>query len=204
MKKAVSELLTREEPKFNKPAAVGLVVVDTSLRPIAIDRGASAILKFKTSGALIKPEPFAIVRKAMLETFGQTDFRDVPPTKMTFHIGGIAYNCRAYVMEANGGYPAMIGLHLERVSSMNDAISALAAKYTLTEREEETLRGVSMGLSSKQLASRMNISPNTVKVFLRLIMIKMGVSSRGAMIAQILQQQSAPEEAEPQQSAAKA
>jgi hypothetical protein len=51
---------------------------------------------------------------------------------------------------------------------------------------------------------RMNISPNTVKVFLRLIMIKMGVTSRGAIIAQILQRQFAPSEREEKAIPAKA
>jgi len=46
------------------------------------------------------------------------------------------------------------------------------------------------------LAERMNISPNTVKVFVRLIMIKMGVATRGAIVAQILQDQSTPEDRE--------
>jgi DNA-binding NarL/FixJ family response regulator len=42
------------------------------------------------------------------------------------------------------------------------------------------------GLSSKEIADRMNISSNTVKTFLRLIMIKMGVSSRMAVVRKII------------------
>jgi DNA-binding CsgD family transcriptional regulator len=42
------------------------------------------------------------------------------------------------------------------------------------------------GLSGKEMAIRMNISPNTVKAFVRLIMIKMGVSSRSAIVARAL------------------
>jgi hypothetical protein len=48
------------------------------------------------------------------------------------------------------------------------------------------LRGISLGLSSKVMADRMDISPNTVKAFLRLIMIKMGVTSRAGIVANIL------------------
>jgi DNA-binding NarL/FixJ family response regulator len=45
------------------------------------------------------------------------------------------------------------------------------------------------GLNSKEIASRMNVSTNTVKTFLRLTMIKTGVSSRTAMIGKIIMTQ---------------
>ena len=38
------------------------------------------------------------------------------------------------------------------------------------------------GLTSKQIAERMSISTNTVKAFLRLIMIKMDVSTRSGIV----------------------
>jgi DNA-binding CsgD family transcriptional regulator len=42
------------------------------------------------------------------------------------------------------------------------------------------------GLTSKEIAIRMNISPNTVNSFVRLMMVKMGVSSRSAIIGKIV------------------
>src|ERR1019366_5904497 len=48
--------------------------------------------------------------------------------------------------------------------------------------------GVTMGLTSKELAMRMHISPNTVKAFLRLIMIKMEVATGSAIVAKLLDQ----------------
>jgi len=42
------------------------------------------------------------------------------------------------------------------------------------------------GLSNKEIANRMNISPNTVNTFFRLIMIKMGVSSRSGILARMI------------------
>jgi DNA-binding NarL/FixJ family response regulator len=39
----------------------------------------------------------------------------------------------------------------------------------------------------------MKISPNTVKVFLRMIMIKMGVTTRAGILARILHDRTAPE-----------
>jgi DNA-binding CsgD family transcriptional regulator len=167
------------------------VLMDMSLRTLAIDRGASAILHGKSLGGLKPKTPNSLLPKAIMDTIGACDPRDLSSTTLIFQLGSNDYTCRAYLMETDNGFPAMIALHIEKITS-TDAISAVAEKYNLTEREQETLRGIAMGLSSKELAGRMNISPNTVKVFVRLIMIKMGVSTRGAIISQLLQRHSAP------------
>jgi DNA-binding CsgD family transcriptional regulator len=79
-------------------------------------------------------------------------------------------------------------LYLRREVSVSDALDQVATDYRLTDREREALIGISMGLTSKELAVRMNISPNTVKAFLRLIMIKMGTSTRAGIVAKVLDQ----------------
>jgi DNA-binding CsgD family transcriptional regulator len=60
------------------------------------------------------------------------------------------------------------------------------AAYRFSLREEQVLRLVLMGLSNKQIAERIGISPNTVKVFLRLIMTKMEVTSRFGILGKLL------------------
>ncbi|PYM61035.1 MAG: DNA-binding response regulator, partial [Candidatus Rokuibacteriota bacterium] len=59
-------------------------------------------------------------------------------------------------------------------------------QFNLTRREREALESLLQGLSNKEIASRMNVSPNTVKAFLRLIMLKMEVTSRAAIVAKIM------------------
>ncbi len=66
------------------------------------------------------------------------------------------------------------------------ALRPVVEQFGLTPREQETTELLMLGLSSKEIASRMSISPNTVKTFLRLIMAKMGVTSRCGVVAKIL------------------
>ncbi len=53
-------------------------------------------------------------------------------------------------------------------------------------REREALEYLLEGLSGKEIASRMTVSANTVKAVVRLIMVKMGVSSRLEIVAKII------------------
>ncbi|PYU27023.1 MAG: hypothetical protein DMG30_00465 [Acidobacteria bacterium] len=58
--------------------------------------------------------------------------------------------------------------------------------YHLSRREGETVRFLIEGLTNKEIAARMGISPDTVKVFLRLAMMKMGVSSRTGIMSKFI------------------
>lgn len=171
----------------------GLLLVDMALHPVASDRGAAAILNGK-AGKHLDRESAIFLPPEIVDWIAKRSPDELSSAKLAVRVGNSDYVCRAYLMQADAGSTAMLAVHMERVSSTTDPVKAVAAKYHLTEREEEALRGVAMGLSSKELAEQMAISPNTVKVFLRLIMIKMRVTTRGGIVAQILQNQSAGEE----------
>ncbi len=51
----------------------------------------------------------------------------------------------------------------------------ISKRFGLTPREQETAHLLGEGLTSKEIATRMNISPNTVNSFVRLMMVKMNV-----------------------------
>jgi DNA-binding CsgD family transcriptional regulator len=81
----------------------------------------------------------------------------------------------------------MFALHFRREVSVVDAVHRAGLEYHLTDREQEALIGVAKGLTGKELASRMNISPNAVKAFLRLIMVKMGVTTRAGIVGTLVE-----------------
>jgi DNA-binding CsgD family transcriptional regulator len=58
--------------------------------------------------------------------------------------------------------------------------------FRLTPRERETLEFLMQGMTSKEIANQMGVSPHTVKAFLRLVMSKMQVSTRSGIIGKLI------------------
>jgi DNA-binding CsgD family transcriptional regulator len=176
----------RKTERHSLPTEVGIVVTDLSLDVIAYDSGAAAILRKDQ----VVSEPDAALRLPgeVVETFQGFAPAELPATKTRFRRGKAAYSCRAYLMEPRNGAPGvpMLAMLLQRDSCADDAFSAVSMEYGLTDREEQVLRGLSMGLTTKELAARMNRSPNTIKMFLRLIMNKMRVTTRSGIVGKVL------------------
>ena len=69
--------------------------------------------------------------------------------------------------------------HRNRVSGSTDLLSSAAYKE-LTTREIEVLRLLAMGLSNKQIAERLVLSPHTVSGHIQSIFGKLALNSRSA------------------------
>ncbi len=181
-------------------AELGLVLMDLSFNLIACDRGAASILNYPNLPAVspgsLSPISAYSIPAELLELLREHRPSESAPLKTHLRLGLCEYVCRAYVLESGGeGYAQPImALHLERDLSASDAAYEVGTRYNLTEREMEALKGILIGLGSKEVAERMHISPNTVKAFLRLIMIKMGVTTRAGIVAKVLQNRATPEE----------
>jgi len=88
--------------------------------------------------------------------------------------------------KSSGSNESSWALLLERGSEAAADILKICHQYHLSEREGEAVRFLVEGLASKEIAARMQISPNTVKVFLRFAMMKMGVSSRSGILSKFI------------------
>ncbi|MGC2555804.1 MAG: LuxR C-terminal-related transcriptional regulator, partial [Candidatus Sulfotelmatobacter sp.] len=84
-----------------------------------------------------------------------------------FRSGKRRYNCRIFQLDSPEK-GALLVLVLERLASRTASLSQLSQEFDLTVREQETVQLLLQGLTSKEIAARMNLSPNTVKAFLRL------------------------------------
>jgi DNA-binding CsgD family transcriptional regulator len=163
----------------------GIILADASLRPVALDRGAASL--FRPAQTRGRGEP-PVAPEDILQAFRGRIGSNLNGSIARFRIGKQGYVGRAFLLEPSSGSPQhrLIAIHIERDVSPSDAVCRVATDYDLTDREKETLIGISRGLTYKEVAEQMNISPNTVKAFLRLIMIKMGVTHRGAIITKLL------------------
>ena len=161
--------------------------MDLSLRVIACDRGAAAILN-RANQPKAQAGHVPRLPEELVDMLRRREFADHAPSRGCIRIGHSEYVCRAYLVEGNGGRltESIVALHLERDLSASEAASEAGVRYQLTGRELEALEGILMGLGNKEVAERMNISPNTVKAFLHLIMIKMGVATRAGIVVKVL------------------
>jgi DNA-binding CsgD family transcriptional regulator len=169
--------------KAVKPASVGLILLQSSLKPIYWNSEALAIFVYPNPSMKVKvPSPeFSEWIRSIAGKPRAGDF----PTTTHFMSGRRRYLCRTFLLgpESWGSSGPAIAITLERARWM---LLDLAARFQLTDREIETVQHVAHGLTSKEIAQRMNISPNTVKTFLRLVMIKMGVTTRSGVVGKLI------------------
>ena len=193
-----SKPLTREgEPSLDiagltgeaiaQRTAVGFLLIDSSRRLMYANAEAARILLYPArppEGSLLESLIGAGIGTMLPQrnAASQADFHTV------FLSGRRRYLCRAFYFGARSMGSAQVNtaLVLERIVQGRLDTSEIAQQFGLTPREQETTELLMLGLSSKEIASRMSISPNTVKAFLRLIMFKMGVTSRSGVMGKIL------------------
>jgi DNA-binding CsgD family transcriptional regulator len=165
----------------------GFLLLDEQLHPIAFNPSAIQILAFPTKPERIKPLNVFIadkIRSSLLNHHGKGDLEFV----REYRSGGRRYLCRAFRLSCNvSAKPGLsVAVLLERHMSGTESLEELAQQFDLTGRESETVSLLLEGLTSKEIANRMNISPNTVKAFLRLVMVKMDVSTRSGIVGKIV------------------
>lgn len=179
-------------PEIESPelALEGVILLDRTLQLLALDTGAAAILDIGEASCG-KPLDSGFGVTSELSSSLRSQFQtQTEAVHAQVTAGGHEYSCHASVAKpySPGLSEPLVVVHLRRELSVAEAVHNVGKEYHLTDREQEALIGISMGLSSKELAVRMKISPNTVKAFLRLIMVKMGVNSRAGMIGKLLDQ----------------
>jgi DNA-binding CsgD family transcriptional regulator len=168
------------------PSESGFLLLDLSMNPIASNGEAIQILSFPSKPDRIKQLNIFLsdrIRTSLLDRHSQ----DGQTFVKEYRSGKRRYICRSFRMDCNGRVapqPA-IALLLERNAPDSMVLEEISQQFDLTQRERETVELLFQGLTSKEIANRMAISPNTVKAFLRLVMVKMGVSTRSGIVGKI-------------------
>jgi DNA-binding CsgD family transcriptional regulator len=173
----------------NVASGQGFILLDTRLRPIAYNSEAVQILSFPTKPDRIKQVSLFLYDKIRSNLLNGGS-PEMPEFVRECKAGRRTYSCRAFRIDCNSvsdtKTPISFAILLERHVSSAAALADLSRQFELTARECETVALLLEGLTSKEIASRMQISPNTVKAFLRLVMVKMDVSTRSGIVGKAL------------------
>jgi DNA-binding CsgD family transcriptional regulator len=177
------------------PARPGVIVIDASLSVVASNQEALQILTFPERPENIRHLDSWIankIRSSLVE-------RQLPPRSVgEFYSAKRTYLCRSFSLHlsetrktasSNNGSTHSAGLLMlmfERKSNEAVVMAEISDRFGLTAREVETVQFLLEGFTSKEIAQRMQISPNTVKAFIRLVMVKMNVSTRSGIIGKIV------------------
>ena len=168
-----------------KKAAVGFLLTDLAFKPVYTNDAAVAILSLPGG-----PDP-----SAALSSFAQRIRSVLHAERFTsglevghFLSGKRLYICRPFLLDRREARTraSMVVVLLERQPREAIPLSELSRQFHLSPRECETVQYLSHGLTTKEVAQRMNVSPNTVKQFVRLIMSKMGVTTRSGVVGKLV------------------
>ena len=173
-----------DAPSRTPRSSEGFLLLSSAMVPSFINRAAAEILFYPQ-----KPEDFGehfqeVLAKRVRDVLLSKGSSKMSTLVTEFSSGRRVYRCRSYRIGAidQGDSQAGFAAIFERGASGTFAVSQVSEKFHLTIREREVMQYLLSGLTTKEIATGMAISPNTVKAFLRMIMVKMGVSTRSAIV----------------------
>ncbi len=167
------------------PDGTAFLLTDLNWKPIYTNEAAAFILRYPDH-ARAKVIPGAVQDRIRAIFQAKRFTQGLRP--VSFLSGRRHYVCRPFPLESrsNGTRSPIVALALERRPRDRMELTEVFRQFRLSPREVETVQYLILGLTTKEVAQRMGISPNTVKQFVRLIMSKMAVTKRAGIIGKLL------------------
>ena len=169
------------------PSHSGFLLFDAGLNLIASNDPAVQVLCFPSEVNGISQPAVSLADRVRITLLDRGRQRGTAFVK-EFKSGKRRYICKSFQIGSYGNHspqPAFAVLLERDAGNSHLPLAEICAQFGLTQREGQTVEFVLQGLTSKEIAPRMNISFNTVKAFLRLIMVKMKVSTRSGIVGKI-------------------
>jgi DNA-binding CsgD family transcriptional regulator len=173
-----------EVPSYATHLANGMVIiVDRRGLPIAATRAALTMLTGTAHPSLVRAkEALAVAARALVRHEGvDGDLRFAAELK----IGDHSFRAQTLPFDMPLGTDLVAIVLSEPAPSTSPALANLAV-YGISAREREIVSLLVEGLTSKEIGGRLGLSPNTVKAHLRLIMVKMEVSTRSGIVGKLV------------------
>ncbi len=170
---------------FREPTnGVGLVIIDGSRRLVSANVDAVQICCYPAPPAETSSQSSVLAAKIPSLLDGTA--RPAGDGTTEFLSGRRHYRCRTLTLEPPPGDRTRTQTAILLQRRLPPRLPAIVpGQFGLTRREQEVVELLMQGLTSKEIAQRKQLSPNTIKSFLRLIMVKMGVQSRAAVVGRL-------------------
>ncbi len=181
---------TSNTTRLANSSGAGFLLLDAAFKPLYVNAEAREILFHPDKPTKVKD--FADQLASKIRTIVANGGTNGSISAYNeFVSGSRRYVCRLFPVGlpgngSNGSKGSSWALLLERGPEAAADILKICHQYHLSQREGEAVRLLVRGLANKEIAARMKISPNTLKVFLRLAMMKMGVSSRSEIMSKFI------------------
>jgi DNA-binding CsgD family transcriptional regulator len=165
------------------PAGAGFILTDAEGKPLYANAEAKTIVTYP-EGPRRFPSAWALMRKRILTPTGKQNSSLASSSYVEFLSGRRKYVGLAIPLAKWRRPPAeaAVAVVLERNGVASWRAADVSESFHLTERERKVVELLIQGLTNKEIAERMNISPNTVRAFIRMVMGKLGVSTRSGIV----------------------
>lgn len=185
-----------------EPSAPGLVVVDERGTIVSVNGEAlewlrllwpmtalgdgwasdpNALFELRDRGVGVPTPLFALVAKAR----AVADGRERGPARLRLRDErGRWILLHASTMSTTEGTRDHVALMIEAAKSA-DVAPIIIDAYSLTARERDVLRAIARGASTAEIASQLCLSHHTVRDYVKTVFEKIGVSSRGELVARL-------------------
>jgi DNA-binding CsgD family transcriptional regulator len=169
-----------------------MLLPQMSLLPVAYNREALEILAFPRSPEDLVRSSAALARHIGARLVSRSA-KGARTFVAEFQSGNRTYHCRTLNFcfdgkEDDGPGRTTTLILLERTASPSRLLKRQACeKFGLTPRERQMVELLIEGMTTKEMAQVLCLSPNTIKSFLRLVMAKMGVSTRSGIVGKLLE-----------------
>jgi DNA-binding CsgD family transcriptional regulator len=171
----------------SSPNSTGFLLTDLEFSALYANDAAVSILFFPEE--LTRDGEFGVRAQTRIRSIFDADRFIGVSVSARFLSGRRLYGCQAFPVSGTA-HRAAVGLLLQRAGNLAIDFAAIGRSFHLSPRECETVHHLVRGRTTKEIADGMGISPNTAKQFVRLIMAKMSVTTRTAIVAKIFDTQS--------------
>jgi DNA-binding CsgD family transcriptional regulator len=186
----VNRQMMRPLREMAAPSKVGVLLLDSQLRPVYHNAEAAQVLTYPRSSEPM-PSLGSVLPAARTLLASAAQPSSTVASAIEFRSGRRRYRCRVISLDSHAEtetcFQAKVVVLLERECSQSIEITRRSDKYRLTRRERETVRLLLQGLTSKEIAHQMQVSPSTIKSFLKMVMVKVGASNRAGIVAKLLE-----------------